>query len=351
MAFLDETPQRWDRPEFPALRDLLVQAYPRRQDAYDLAAEAGLLVGTFPEHDSMRTTWTALIRVLGDQARLRALVEKAAADPHVASYRSRLTEMLSAEPSVPVPYERSTDGSWWRGSDESPKAAERLRLERLMSPRSRLVGIELAEQVIAMARSVAKLSLRFGGETAFGTGFLIADDRLLTNHHNVYSKYGAVTSVVAEFDHDLGEHEVRLVRRGIVDSIISDPAGDWAVVTLESAVDRPPLKLGTPFEVSIDDLVVIIQHPLGAFKKFALEPLAVRYVDKDVIQYVADTQQGSSGSPVFNEKMHVIALHRAEAQGDTEATWRNQGSRIEPIMRWLYERGVAFETNCQDHNE
>jgi hypothetical protein len=123
---------------------------------------------------------------------------------------------------------------------------------------------------------------------------------------------------------------------------------DWAVLRLESKVDRAPLLLGTAFDVALDDTVVIIQHPAGGFKQFALEPLAVRHVAADRIQYVADTQQGSSGSPVFNARMEVIALHHAEAEatvvveGEPMVVWRNQGINISRVMSQLSGNGISF---------
>lgn len=346
VTYLDEVPQDWTRPEYSALRDVLVHAYPRRLEAAILADSVGLVPGTFPEHDNMRTTWTALIRVLGDQGRLTALVEKAVEDPASAAYRPRLRELLSGPPTLAPPPGLPGDGGWWRARDRAG-AEERLRRERLIHPRSRLMEIELAASVVTASRSVAKLSLRFGDLRGHGTGFLISADRLLTNHHNVlHETHGPATSIIAEFDHDQGVHEKPLVCRAKAEPSLSQPDGDWAVLTLDAPVDRAPLKLGTPFDVGVDDLVVIIQHPHGAFKQFALEPLAIRYVDDVKVQYVADTQQGSSGSPVFNEKMHVIALHQAEApaamDGGAENLWHNQGIRIEPIIKWLTSRGIAF---------
>ena len=94
--------------------------------------------------------------------------------------------------------------------------------------------------------------------------------------------------------------------------------------------------------------MVIIQHPAGAFKQFALEPIAIRDVDPHVVQYIADTQQGSSGSPVFNIRMQVIALHHAEAEmtvdsvAGPETIWRNEGIRIERVIKGLADAGINY---------
>ena len=349
MSFLDKVPQDWTRPELPELRDLLVLAFRTPAAAEQIADEAGIVAGTFPNYPTVRSTWTALIKVLGDQGRLRSLVEKAAVDPTAAAYHTRFGDMLGNHPPVATPQPAVLAGDWWKGDDRTPAVAARLYPQRLMERRSRLMKIALAAWVTEAARSVARLLLRFDDQSAHGTGFLIQNDMLLTNQHNVvHPDYGPVTSVVAEFDHEEGFTGNALVRKGRVANILSDEQHDWAVIPLEAAVDRPALALGTPYDIAINDTVVIIQHPKGAYKQFSLEPLAIRHVNDARIQYVADTQQGSSGAPVFNARMHVIGLHHAEAEvtvrvtGKEETVWRNQGIHIRQVMRALAQKQLAF---------
>lgn len=344
MSFLDDVPQDWTRREFEELRDLLVLAYRRPSSAEEITDAAGLLAGTYPNLPNMRSTWTALVKELGNQKKLRKLVQKAAEDPAAAAYQPRFVDLLSDHPTVQAPQTTQPPAGWWKGGDVA-----HLQPERLMERRSRLLQIALAEWVTRAARSVARLSLRFGDQKAHGTGFLIHDSLLLTNQHNVvHDDYGKVTGVVAEFDYEEHFAGEPLVRKGVIDDIVSDAEHDWAVIPLDKAVDRAPLKLGTPYNVGTDDTVVIIQHPKGAYKQFSLEPLAIRYIDENRIQYVADTQQGSSGSPVFNSMMHVIGLHHAEAEllvkvgNQQETVWRNQGVRIEQVMKGLKPRGLSF---------
>jgi hypothetical protein len=346
MSYLDDVPQVWARPELPALRDLCVSAFRSVDEAETLADEAGLAPGTFPAGRNARAVWTALIKELGRQGRLRALVQLAAQDPSARSYGPRFEEMLEDHPAVPVP----APAYGWRG-DGGPA---NLHLQRLLARRSRLLDLELAAQIVDAARSVARLELRFGAGVVYGTGLLIGPSLLLTSYHNFASpRLGALTGAVAEFDHDRMPNPDRLAVAIDGASIVGDEAVDWAVVRLRHPVRRPPLRLGSPYAVNIDDLVVIIQHPVGAFKQFALEPIAVRYADADRVEYVADTQDGSSGSPVFNEHMHVIGLHRAEREvdvtigGTPQTVWHNQGVMIDQVMHGLRERGIPFETNTE----
>jgi S1-C subfamily serine protease len=346
-TFLDEPALDWTRPEVTELRDSLVLAFRKPEAAEHLADVTGLAPGTFPIQDNMRTTWTELLTEAAKQDRLRSLVEKAASDPTAAGFRERLEDLLAPAPEVAPPQPPVAEAPPTRG-----RAALAISPERLLERRSRLMRIELAAAVTTASRSVAKLSLRFGPQRAHGTGFLIGPDRVLTNHHNVvHEEHGAVTTVVAEFDYEERFTGDRLVCRGDVETIVGNADHDWAVIRLESAVDRPALKLGTPYDVGLDDAVVVIQHPLGAFKQFSLEPLAIRASDDNRIQYVADTQQGSSGSPVFNVQMHVIGLHHAEAEaevdvdGRTGVVWHNQGIAIARVMQELASRNVEFMEN------
>ena len=344
MSFLDDVPQDWTRPELPELRDLLVLAYRRPTAAEDLADEVGLVAGTFPNLPNVRAIWTALIKELGNQKKLRLLVKKASEDSAAGAYQPRFLDFLEDHPVVATPQPAAPDANWWKGGD-----LVNLYPERLMERRTRLMQIALAAWVTQASRSVARLILRFGAQSAHGTGFLIDNDLLLTNHHNVvHPDFGNVTSIVAEFDHEEGFVGKPLVCKGKFAPAEGDAQHDWAVIRLDTVVDRPPLKLGTPYDVGTDDAVVIIQHPKGAYKQFSLEPLAIRHVDAERIQYVADTQQGSSGSPVFNSLMHVIALHHAEAEvtvnvkGKQETVWRNQGVHITQVMQALKDRKLKF---------
>ena len=349
MTFLDEVPQDWSRPELRELRDLFVLAYRRPTVVEQVADAAGIVAGTFPHYPDLRTTWTELIKVMADQGRLRPLVETAAQDPAAAAYRPRFAEMLSADPPVAAPQPGPEDGSWWRGDDRQPGVAARIYPERLMERRTRLLPISLAAAVVEAARSVAKLSMAFSGQPAHGTGFLIGQDSLLTNHHNVvHDEYGALTGAVAEFDFQLGFQGDPLIRRCLTDPVEGDAEHDWAILKLDAPVNRPALRLGSQFDLALDDTLVIVQHPAGGFKQFALEPLAVRLVDENRVQYVADTQQGSSGSPVFNSRMDVVALHHAEAEATVDVdgvptvVWRNQGIRISRVMVALDELGIPY---------
>ena len=59
--------------------------------------------------------------------------------------------------------------------------------------------------------------------------------------------------------------------------------------------------------VNVGDVVNIIQHPLGGPKKFSQHKVLGH--TSPVIQYGADTEEASSGSPVIFQD-EVVALHK-----------------------------------------
>ncbi|WP_328452088.1 trypsin-like peptidase domain-containing protein [Amycolatopsis sp. NBC_00438] len=346
VSVLTELPVDWSRPELRELRDLLVLAYPGRDAAEQIAIEAGLVAGTFPLLDDMRSTWRKLIDRLANQGRLRALVEHASTDPVASGYTARFREILAGETAVSATSPLEAVDGWWLGDDRSTRRAAQLHEQRLLERRSRHFDVETASAIVRAARSVGKLAIQFSAAAANGSGFLIGPNLVLTSCHNVDDReHGRATSATIDFDHTQTRRKNRLVRRLTLPPAHADPEHDWAVLELERSVDRASLGLGTPYDVNVDDTVVIIQHPLGAPKQFAIEPLAVRHVDARWIQYLADTQHGSSGSPVFSSRMHVIGLHQGEqstfvrSRSGVQTVWRNRAVNIDQVTQGLRNRG------------
>ncbi len=53
----------------------------------------------------------------------------------------------------------------------------------------------------------------------------------------------------------------------------------------------------------------IIQHPQGDYKQLVIRENRLVSRAADFLHYMTDTEEGSSGSPVFNDQWEVIALH------------------------------------------
>jgi V8-like Glu-specific endopeptidase len=107
----------------------------------------------------------------------------------------------------------------------------------------------------------------------------------------------------------------------------------------------PTLKLSEPATPIHQEPAFVIQHPGGARKRVAYVRNQITDVDDRVVQYLSDTQDGSSGAPVLNEAGRLIALHRAggvpqEAAGKLPLQ-KNEGLRISRVVQGLEKAGIA----------
>jgi len=208
------------------------------------------------------------------------------------------------------------------------------------------------------SRSVARLRTpRFDGgarhpSTAYwGTGWLLAPDLLITNHHVFNARgEGEPPAGAADFDLQARNTEAQFDIDGpgaaspcvaIQDVAASDAALDFAVVRIAKVADRAPLTLSSA-RVRIDagDVVPmnIIQHPDGQPKRIAIRNNLATASAGDDLRYFTSTLGGSSGSPVFNDAWNVVALHRGSIgsrvlnfQGKKTAMV-NLGTRILSIL-------------------
>lgn len=163
---------------------------------------------------------------------------------------------------------------------------------------------------------------------AYGTGFLVSPVLLLTNHHVLRDAEEAARSKV-EFDYEIGRlGREKTVRRFGLDPgrfFLSDRDLDFALVAV-TETDPSGTTLGSfgycPLirdegKILIDDPVNIIQHPSGRMKQAVvrnnrLVNLPQRKAGSErFAHYTTDTEQGSSGAPVFNDQWDVIALHHS----------------------------------------
>jgi len=56
---------------------------------------------------------------------------------------------------------------------------------------------------------------------------------------------------------------------------------------------------------------IMIQHPKGEYKQIVLTNNRVIKINKDFLYYETDSDHGSSGSPVFNQKWELVGMNRA----------------------------------------
>jgi Trypsin-like peptidase domain/Effector-associated domain 8 len=211
----------------------------------------------------------------------------------------------------------------WRGGETSEEVLEKIIGENTLRP------IAFLAQGLQVARSVAYV----GVHTGSGTGFLVAPDLLLTNHH-VLSNSDILPDVVCRFNYEedwsgaaQAVQEYRVRPDGIFHT---NEALDYTVVQLDGEPGQTWGWLPSrPRDVKRDQRVNIIQHPGGQPKKISLQNNFVAYVGSDVVQYVTSTLPGSSGSPVLNDRWEVVGIHHAGGNITEPTTlrhyYRNEG--------------------------
>ena len=108
----------------------------------------------------------------------------------------------------------------------------------------------------------------------------------------------------------------------------------------------------SPLILVEDQRVNILQHPNGQPMKVVMTQNYVCHTTETRVQYVADTMAGSSGSPVFNNRWEVVALHHSGSPYPPEAVadkvkkaWKgrfrvNEGVLMKAILKDFKAKGI-----------
>ena len=196
------------------------------------------------------------------------------------------------------------------------------------------------ESIIEKSQLISSIYLALGAERmravgriisesgrGFGTGFMISPRLLMTNNHVLEDAATAGRcrvqfDFVRTIDGKIGDTQIfRLVPEEFF--LTADTEGavnlDYTIVAVEasnaegkqlSRRGSVPL-IAQSGKLVLGDLANIIQHPGGEPQQVALRDSKVVTPLDDFIQYEADTQPGSSGSPVFNDFWQLAALHHS----------------------------------------
>lgn len=175
----------------------------------------------------------------------------------------------------------------------------------------------------AVARAVGRITLRQNGRNVgYGTGFLVSPQLLLTNHHVLETDTIAADSFV-EFDfferQDGTTRPTFIYRLEPGQFFLNDQRLDYTLVAVSSQseeglplTDRGFIPLiAESGKALIGEPVNVIQHPAGAPQQIAIRNNNITDIIDDFLHYAADTERGSSGSPVFNMQWQLAALHHS----------------------------------------
>ena len=236
------------------------------------------------------------------------------------------------------------------GEEDALHAAGKV-LERIIGTED-FVEIRYLEAGERAARAVGRIDIRDdrGRLAGYGTGSLISPRLLMTNHHVLPDAGTARTSAV-EFNYQDGV-DGRPLQAILLDLdpgtfFVNDEEFDFAVVAVKG--DTSPFGSNPLIEMEgkavAGDFVTIVQHPRGEKKQVALrDNRIVDVLDNGFLHYEADTEPGSSGSPVFNDEWELVALHHASVKTDDQTPGKdyvNEGIRISRIVKKLREQALT----------
>lgn len=238
----------------------------------------------------------------------------------------------------------------WRTAEQPERVLRRMEqlgmkqdastLSRSMSSGNGLVDFNPLERIIGQDQLMSSFFLPLGAERAravgrivtkigvgVGTGFLISPRLLMTNNHVIKNERIAGLcriefDYVRRFDRGFGATQLfhLLPDEFFLTSVTRDDLDlDYTIVAVEPVNSQGEQLAGRgsiPLVSTLGDLTVlewanIIQHPGGDPQQVALRDNKVVNSLEHFIHYEADTQPGSSGSPVFNDQWQLVALHHS----------------------------------------
>ncbi|MBI1896193.1 MAG: DNA/RNA non-specific endonuclease [Acidobacteria bacterium] len=195
-------------------------------------------------------------------------------------------------------------------------------LERIIGETKDFLRIEFLERAVVACRSVCRLMTRVSpGRVKLGTGFMVSPRLLMTNHHVLRNGEEAALTL-AEFDYQIRAGAQLPIHRFTLEPkafFLNDKDLDFALVAIKPT-SQEGVSLndygysclnGDEGKILISENINIVQHPLGEVKQVVIRENRLLNLLPKFAHYEADTEPGSSGSPVFNDEWDVVALHHS----------------------------------------
>lgn len=324
-------------PLLTNLQDVLADLFFTQEDTVAVVRRAGLQPSKISLSGSVWNQWGSILAYAEPRpgAVQKLIAEALVQNPDHIWLQSAAKGELDAVRGPNI----ATDVSWQGPSD----GAE---LEKITGDRSTLLPIAFLEIGVERARAVARIQLGEGQGT--GTGFVLEGGLLVTNHH-VLPNAQVAGVVRVEFN----AQQTRAGLDATPEVYMLDPAtgfatskdDDWTAVRFAgdpAATWGALITSATP--VKKNDYLNIVQHPGGGPKQIALYRNTAAFADARVVQYLTDTLPGSSGSPCFNDKWEVVALHHSggwlREPGVKNSFFRNEGIQITVVLAGIRAAGL-----------
>lgn len=357
LSILDEFPYPWQRKIAQQLHITLCQISPTVRNTMLAAEQSGIDTSQIYSDQSIYLVWANILTFASAHGLLKGLINDICNRLNPSSpARPFLHDLLLNKPIILKAEPRGKDGqpAFIAGTDEIKDEEALLYRDDLTLQIGRIpLLINSLQLMLGLSPAICKLDVQINTEQQYGTGFRIGADLLLTNWHVLHngSTGNQATGVIAEFVYEDDGVGGTLISQPIhcdVRTIISCKEDDWAVITvLESMDDKwPAIKISEGVEPKLLSSAFIIQHPLGNTKRIGFIRNQVSDFDDRLVHYLTDTEEGSSGSPVFNQDGELFALHHAGGRPQEKIgrppMIKNEGIRISRIAQGLNNKGVSF---------
>ena len=317
------------------LRDVLADLYFTVQDSRRVVEEAGLNPAFMAFDNRAINNWQNILREAQKRDKVQSIVDIAHKD-----YPENQWLTLARQGEIPALKGTAIESEVeWQGPGEPCV------LEKIIGEQSTMLPISFLEVGLARARPVARVVL---ADQTSGTGFLTANNLLITNYHVLPSKEGAQSAIIQlNYEQTASGLDAPVEEFQAMPDIAfaTSRENDWTAVYVQGDPNRKwgSLEL-TAQDPNVEDRVNIIQHPGGGPKQIALYNNVVVFVDETRVQYLTDTMPGSSGSPVFGQDWQVTALHHSggwlREPGTKEKYYRNEGIHINAVIDGLTASGL-----------
>jgi endonuclease G, mitochondrial len=219
-------------------------------------------------------------------------------------------------------------------------------------------------------RCVGRIHIRDARRrVGWGTGFLVAPNLLVTNQH-VLDSFDTTRFSRVEFDYE-ETFEGEILPSAIFDLVpsilfISDPASgglDYTLVAVQPRAradsERPDAELAEfghhvlvreEGKLVKGELIHTIHHPEGQPRQVSLRENRLMAVEDPALQdiwmhYETDTEQGSSGAPLYNNQWEVVGIHHMGVEK------RNQEGKILAIGGGLWAPEMGDRQKWWQANE
>lgn len=182
------------------------------------------------------------------------------------------------------------------------------------------------DEIESLSSQVLKLDvMHFNGEESQGSGFLIEDNLLITNHHVIDG-----ASSIQFVKDDLTYLETDYVIKGF------STLADIAILELTNGLE--PLEIATSNALKENDILYTISSPMG--QQNIMTSGEVDYVTPHYFQFDAVALPGSSGGAIFNQYGEVVGVI---ASGDPDNMTINYGVPINMVNQVIPMTGMTLD--------